>query len=599
MNINSKEVSGLLRLTLLTCFCVLSINPCFADRIKSFDSQLKLNRDGTINVVETLRMDFGTSKKHGIFRFIPVTYERGAGMYSIAVNLKDIKDENGHPYQFSTANHGREILVKIGDPDVTVSGVKTYKISYDVKRAINYFNDKAEFYWNVTGNESKFPTDSVSAHLILPDGISSKDVKVESFVGAYGSRKHAAVAHGSNDITYKAKGLLGGEGLTVVVGLPEGAIPQPSQLAQVRDTLVDWYQAVLIPVGWSILLYLYWLFQGKDKATYAVGVEFTPPKDLTPAEVGTLIDEKCDMPDVLSTLIDLAARGYLKIRQLPYKGILMLSNKDYEFKKTIPPAGSLPLKLHESLFMDALFGYVSNTVYLSSLQGKFQPHIELIKRSIWSQLLHASYFTRHPDDDRRWFMNVGVLLLFLAFAAPVMLRNEGSAIGLGLSISSVLTFLTAGAMPCRTERGSKVLSECLSFKRFVQKAEKDRIRVLASEDPTIFGRLLPYAMVLGCADQWAEKFKDLLTVPPDWYESSQAQANGFDALRYLDDLGHGMSVIQNGFMQPPLVSHYSSGDGSGGWGGFGGDGGSAGGGSSGFDGGFSGGGFGGGGVDSW
>lgn len=598
MNIIGKTVSMMLRLTILTCFCVLSVNPCFADRIKSFDSQLKLNHDGTINVVETLCMDFGSSKRHGIFRFIPITYERGAGMYSIGVNFKDIKDENGKPYQFTTANHGREILVKIGSPDVTVSGVKTYKLSYDVKRAINFFNNKPEFYWNVTGNESKFPTDNVSAKVILPDGVASKDVKVESFVGAYGSRKHAAFAHGANDITYKAKGLLGGEGLTVVVGLPEGSIPQPSQLAQVRDTMIDWYQAILIPAGWSLLLFVYWLFQGKDKATYAVGVEFTPPKDLSPAEVGTLIDEKCDMPDVLSTLIDLAARGYLKIKQLPYKGILMMSTKDYEFKKLVPPIDAIPLKLHEKFFMDALFGYMSDTVYLSSLQGKFQPHIEQIKTSIWSQLLNSGYFTRHPDADRTWFLNIGGLLLFGALAAPVMLRNEGTAIGLGLGISAVITFLTAGAMPSRTERGAKVLSECLSFKRFVKKAEKERIRVLASEDPTLFGRLLPYAMVLGCADQWAEQFKDLLTAPPDWYEPLESRHGlGFDSMWYIDDLGQGMSTIQSGFNQPPLVSHYSSSnDGpGGGWGG----GGSAGGGFSGFDGGSSGGGFGGGGVDSW
>ncbi|MFX9688396.1 hypothetical protein ABTO93_19570, partial [Acinetobacter baumannii] len=88
-------------------------------------------------------------------------------------------------------------------------------------------------------------------------------------------------------------------------------------------------------------------------------------------------------------------------------------------------------------------------------------------------------------------------------------------------------------------KGSQKTREALGFARFVQKAEKDRIRVLASEDPTIFGRLLPFAMVLGAADQWAQAFKDLAIEPPSWYVSS----GGYDSYNtslFVNDLGYGM-----------------------------------------------------------
>lgn len=604
MKFLSSKVAGLTRLTLLACVLFVSTNPALADRIKSFNADIKLDRDGTAHIEETLVMDFGTNRRHGIRRFIPTVYNRKGGLYNIVLNVTGVKDQRNNPYKFETHRADRDLLLQIGEQDVLVSGVMTYKIDYDVRRAINYLEGGPEFYWNVNGNEGKFPVDSATAKLSFPDGVNVKDIKATSYVGYFGSKKHASVTRDANDITFSAKNLNPGEGMTIVAGLPASAIPQPTKAQQVQDWFLDWYPLVVLPLGTSVMLYLYWFFQGKDRGPKrAVGVEFTPPVDLTPAEVGTLIDEKVDLPDVTSTLIDLAARGYIRIRQIPYNGILMMSDKDYEFKKLTPPHNAIPLKRHETFFMAALFGYVTDTTYLSSLQGKFQPHIVDIKNSIWSQLLNGGYFTRHPDNDRAFFRAIGLGLILVAGGYMAFHTwNEGVAGGAGLALSGLITLLSAGAMPSRTDLGSKALSECLSFKRFVEKAEKQRIAVLAKDDPTIFGRLLPYAMVLGCADMWAEKFKELLVTPPDWYQpyTDGHSPSVFDPVWYFDDLGRGMYSIQNGFNQAPVIPSYSSGGGGGGgsndggWGGFGG-----GGGFSGFDGGFSGGGFGGGGTDSW
>ena len=54
-------------------------------------------------------------------------------------------------------------------------------------------------------------------------------------------------------------------------------------------------------------------------------------------------------------------------------------------------------------------------------------------------------------------------------------------------------------MSARTRKGVQAKLKSLGFKRFVTMAEKDSIAKLAADDPTIFGRLLPYALVLGAA----------------------------------------------------------------------------------------------------
>src|SRR5262249_61116422 len=51
-----------------------------------------------------------------------------------------------------------------------------------------------------------------------------------------------------------------------------------------------------------------------------VSVEFVPPDDIRPGQVGTLIDESADVIDVIATIVDLAVRKYLRIRELRRQG---------------------------------------------------------------------------------------------------------------------------------------------------------------------------------------------------------------------------------------------------------------------------------------
>ncbi len=51
-----------------------------------------------------------------------------------------------------------------------------------------------------------------------------------------------------------------------------------------------------------------------------IAVEFEPPDQIRPGQIGLLIDESADTLDVTATIIDLASRGYLKITELPKHG---------------------------------------------------------------------------------------------------------------------------------------------------------------------------------------------------------------------------------------------------------------------------------------
>jgi uncharacterized membrane protein len=198
-------------------------------------------------------------------------------------------------------------------------------------------------------------------------------------------------------------------------------------------------------------------------------------------------------------------------------------------------------------------------------------------------LMGKNLFKADPTNVRTAWLVVGVIVAILGVIATFKLAEHGKiSYGLGIVISGAIVMSFANAMPAKTLAGTRKLIEILSFQRFVKMVEKDKIKEMSMKDPTIFGRLLAYAMVLGVADQWAEAFRDLSIAQPDWYTSYGGRP--FQPIWFIHDLGGGMRTMQNTMTSRPQPSSSRSG---------------AGGGFSGFSGGFSGGGFGGGGGGSW
>lgn len=548
--------------------------------IHDFDSQLRLNKEGDLDVVETVQMDFGTNSRHGIRRVIPVKFTRYNNQYSTGLRVLSVKVDS-HSVPFTVQHQGDDLEIKIGDAEQTISGAHTYAIHYVASRVFNFFNNEPEIYWNATGDEWVFPIEHASAVLRLPDGADGEKLVAEAFRGGQGSKTPANVAHLTHSIEFTASDLRASEGLTLAVRLPKGSIER-SSLHDLFWLLQDWWPALLTPITVAVICFVQYYVHGRDPGNVNIaGVDWNPPKELSPAEVGTLIDENCDMADIVSTLVDLAARGYLKIKELPSHGVIF-SSKDYLFTKLPEPAGAPPLKRHELLFLAGLFGYKESAT-LSDVKYKFYTALPEIKSSIYQKLTDGQYFVENPATCRNAWVVGGCFVAGLGWCIGML--GHQPAWGIGVFIGGLVMLVASPTMPARTMKGVNACRQAIGFQRFVKKAEKERIRILAKNDPTIFGRLLPYAMVLGAADQWAESFKDLLDQPPSWYEPYGYSGNSytFSSRSFVNDLNDGMRTCASTFSAAPSSSSSGSG------GGF-----------SGTDGGgFSGGGFGGGGGSSW
>ncbi len=558
--------------------------------IRSFESEVRVVDPATLEIRETIRMDFENARRRGIFRNIPYRYERLGNAWTVKLHDVEVTDARGNERPTSISRTGGSLDIRIGDPDVFLTGEHTYVITYTARRAVAFFDGEPEVYWNATGDEWPFAIERATARLILPDGIDPAAVDTRSFRGPRGSTDSATVTPIDGGLEFSAQNLRPGAGLTMVARLPAGSVQEAGLLVTIGWWLGDWWPAIALPLLATAGMFALWRWGGRDEGGgAAVPVEWDPPAGLTPAEVGTLYDEVCHSQDVIATVIDLAARGYLSITETQTDGVLGFSKKDYRFKKLKEPDPSL--KQHEEDVLRGLF-LTMKVQWLSGLRGTFRSTYQGVQAHIYHSLTKAGYFNGDPSGVRTMWMAIGVIVVIAGIVTTVLGYQRGHAsLGVGLLLASVPVFLFGRQMPARTRKGSRALRECMGFRRFLMMVEKERLADRFVKDPTIFGRLLPYAMVLGVEDRWAAQFEGLLSAPPDWY-ASDSGVDGFHAGAFIHSLGHGVSSMGTNLAAAPA----SSGSG-GGTSAFSGG---AGGGFSGFSGGgFSGGGFGGGGGGSW
>jgi uncharacterized membrane protein YgcG len=550
--------------------------------INKFHSDIMINEDSSILVKETMDVEFH-QQRHGIYREIPFRYRDDSGkVITTPTRVLSVTDGSEKAWKYKVERTGPVINVRIGDARKYVEGRQTYVITYKVENVILFFKDHDEFYWNVTGNYWKAPIKEASAVVFLTTEEKGKNLMAAGYEGGYGSKEECAYETYDNSGKFRTKrSLKMGEGMTVVFGWDKGLVSPPSSWKK-------FWWAVNLKENWVFLLpifsFLYmvnrWYRKGRDpKVRESVTVMYGPPKfenqPLTPAEVGTLVDEKLDPRDITSTIVGLAVKGYIKIEETKKEG-LIFDKTDYYLRKVKgPDAEASPF---ERELMERLLGGKAG-VHISDLKNKFYAYLPGLKKALYGELTRKKYFLSSPEKVRNSYLVAGFLVfVFSVLAFVFLVPNPGwkGVVSGILTGASVLGF--AKSMPAKTRAGASAYMDVLGFQEFMNRAEKDRLERMGDKD--LFSKFLPYAIALDVADNWAKAFEGIYQEPPDWYVSPGG-FRMFSPYAFTHSLNSVTSDLSSAMFSAPRGS---GGGGSGG--GFGG-------------GGSSGGGFGGGGGGSW
>src|SRR5207248_7932310 len=88
----------------------------------------------------------------------------------LRIDVRSVTDASGRPWQYATSRNGTNEEIKIGDPNQTLTGKQSYRLTYNVRGAFNGFTDHDELYWNVTGNQWGVPIAAAAATVLVPSG---------------------------------------------------------------------------------------------------------------------------------------------------------------------------------------------------------------------------------------------------------------------------------------------------------------------------------------------------------------------------------------------------------------------------------------------
>ena len=552
------------------------------EAIKSFISNISVNTDNSIDVVETITYNSGPTEHHGIYRGIFPYSSTGT---KISIQNISVVDLSGIPYQYQISTSSDNIQIKIGDPNLTFLGEKTYIIRYHATKAVAQLKDYDEIYWNVTGNSWTIPILAAQAKVILPEGTNA--LKYACYYGLKGS--NAPCGTSSQNIFSSPISLSAWEGLTVAVGFSKGIVnpyPKPSKVILFLQKYGGWFFLMLLPLLTFIIMFTYWYRRGRDpKGTGVIVPQYDVPDSLTPLEVAGIVLQKISSGHLSAEIIYLATKGYIKINQIKTKTLGIFKHTDYELIKSKDFSdvyNGFDQKLFNAIFLKpAIDSFVDPhaelKIKLSDLKNSFYMNILPIIKSAQSALITKGYYKNlggmKKDSSSFPFIQFIIFLFAITIGFSSVLFNTSFLLIFASFFSSLVIYaIFSNFTPAKTEQGVSLKEYLLGLKMYLQIAEKDRLifHNAPEKKPEIFEKLLPYAMVLGVADIWAKEFEGIYTTPPSWYSGSPGTA--FSAIAF----GHSISNFSS-FTSASIGSSYGGG-GSGGGGSSGGGGGGGGGG---------------------
>ncbi|MEI7667604.1 MAG: DUF2207 domain-containing protein, partial [Erysipelotrichaceae bacterium] len=391
--------------------------------------------------------------------------------------------------------------------------------------------------------------------------------------------------------------------------------------------------AIGLILALTLLIAFMFFKYGKDDKP-VVTVEFAPPNGMSSAQVGYIFEGIVDSKDVISLIIDWANKGFLSIDEEEgtknftltklkdidateiraektlfndlFSGRESVTNKELEktFYMSMTKAKS-DIARHfygnperrifsiKATVLKVILGiitmfpvgvFIASEIYIQTYKEVESIIIGLVAFGFGTVLviLWSTFVKKYRGLGRLSkvaFLLLGIMvsgIYTITILSSAILTSDPNAIlkaavVIGLSIANI-AFVSV--MDKRTPYGVDSIGKILGLKQFIETAEKDRLEMMAKDDPQFFYKILPYAYVLGVTNVWSKKFESIAIQPATWYHGPSYM----NSMLFMHHINSTMSSMQR------VMTSMPQGRGSGGS--FGG-------------GGFSGGGFGGGGGGHW
>lgn len=609
----------------ISCFACIGGETAFAEEdnqgfvINDYQVDIRVHENNTMEITEDIDAYF-LARKHGIYRTIPtrldinLTSDNGdKETYSYGCSVKDVKVSGGKGSVED--GDGGTTVIKIGDPDKLVKGLQKYSISYTYVYPDDRIDDFDFIYHNVLGDRWSVPIKKFSFFMkfdkALPEGTRESLMLFSGSGGTTDNALGVKYAVREKSITGSVQDIDPGEAITIKAVLPDDYFTGE----KTRSPILPILGLVIALAGVAAALF-FGLRTRRKKPVQTV--EFHPPEGLSPAEVGTIVDENADNRDVLSLIPWFGTQGYLTMR-IVEKKVRRKTKEVIELTKVKDLPDSAPE--YQRKFFNLLFED-GNVRVMDDLDERFGEEFQKVTGSLNMEFKGDRALSTGSGKSFLMSLIISVgAALFYGFSSEIstveniipgimalaflgvtviggmMVRSGKNKIlgpifmaafliaelfcivlfctgncmfplGMYLIVFAVcgLGSILASRIIAPTDYKVKMMGKLLGLKEFINVAELDRLNMLMEESPDYFYEVLPYAMAFGLEGKWSKHFENIKVDNPDWIEGP-------------DHLGGVSAVSLCSLMNSSVSEAVSSSISSSGGGGAGGGGGGGGGGS--------------------
>lgn len=613
---------GVKRLLFFLVSLILMVIPLYADdggySIEAYKVKVEVSEENIFNIREDIDVNF-IAQRHGIYRKIPIKNRvtRIDGTVSqVIAKVSDMKSNIVSTYH----TEGNDKVIKIGDPQVTVTGKQYYVLTYTYDLGKDVGKGYDEFYFNIIGNEWDTSISNVSFEIELPKAFDAN--QIDFSVGAKGNTSHQGVYYeveGNRIIGYYEGSLQSGEALTIRIELPEG------YFTATRDNVswsINLNTLMIFPIATLIVVLLLWLIFARNPRERIEECTYLP-EGLNSAEVGMIYKGEASNKDAISLLFSLAQKGYLKIIDKSDKDSKYKASNSFEIEKLKAYDGG---DKAEAVFFKGLFNR-RDRVDEEKLRDTFYKTVNKVKKLVNEKDKRAHLFKKDADRAKVLAIILAILshvsvtyisfayggrldivfwaiicftsgiivlttsiskedlvqsipfiiwgIIFMGLGGVILLwpllRDYGELIPVTVmnQVCLVVMFKVIQKMIKRTPYGEKLYLEIKGFKKYIQNIDYRELKKLKEDHANYFEDMFAYMMALNISQKDMEKFNDYIESPPSWYEGKYSNSNGF-----INRLYRMMCSVEVTMSSNPSSSSGDSGGGSSGGGSGGGGGGS-------------------------
>lgn len=326
-------LQGLLALIIILLTAFLAAPRAWADEsapINHWNVDVDLSREGVAHVNAELEMDFSDTRGRGPVFVLPTRQPGGEDgqFYRYKISSINVSSPTAPAQTQTTTDEEDNIQVRVGDASRYLHEKHTYRISYTVTGLIAPDHPKShldEFSWNVIGNW-RGKINNLTVKVTGPENIS----KTACWTGSNYTQSCASNRSGKT-ATYRLPSISPGTPVQVVAGFPAGTFPGVKQDVEYRRTLGNFFSltpitgaaTLVTTAGAAFAIVKFRNRYARDEAYLGVtpglsphagqkehigflpkdlniAVQFHPPKNATPGEIGTLMDASADFIEAYS-----------------------------------------------------------------------------------------------------------------------------------------------------------------------------------------------------------------------------------------------------------------------------------------------------------